>query len=65
MIDGKDTADYGHTAPSLSLHSAELARCCFMGKVRPFALLSVQKRGFGRRLAGLSVVTALPCLLLK
>lgn len=61
MIDGKDTADYSHTTPALSLHSAEQAKHCFMGKIRPFALLSVQKWDF----AGFPIVTAFPLPLSK
>lgn len=58
MIDGKDTADYSHTMPALSSHSAEQAEGC---KIRPFVLLSEQKWDF----AGFSIVTAFPLPLSK
>lgn len=56
MIDGKDTAHNSHTAPALSLHSAEKPKSSFMSKIGPFALLSVQKLD----LSGLSMVAAFP-----
>lgn len=56
MIDGKDTAHNSHTAPALSLHSAEKHEGCFTSKIEPFSLLSVQNLDF----SGLSVVAAFP-----
>lgn len=56
MIDGKDTAHNSHTAPALSLHSAEKPKSCSMSKIMHFALLSVQMLDF----SGLSMVAVFP-----